>query len=478
MSTLPTAKTHNAANAFDHSEDHLLEFFSKAGSLYVNKKSYYGNESSAIELFKTAWRTGNHKECMQLLMWVRDVRTGAGNRSGARAILNWLANEYPEWIKANIGFIPQLGRFDDLFSLYGTSCEQEALQLWADYLNGKMDAGTGKGSLSGLAAKWADRQDAKLRAFMGMTPKAFRKMLVKKTRVVEQLMCAGKWEQIDYSGVPSVASSRYHNAFIKHDEIRYNSWKEALAKPPEEGGTTVNAGAIYPHDLVRLLKYGGSSGNLANAQFAALPDFMNGTNQRIMTICDFSGSMGSVACGSVTSMDVSLGLGLYCSDRLGKENPFYRMLIPFSDTSKLESWSNMTFEQAVQRIPNGYCGSTNIRGALRKILEAAKMFHATDDQIPNMLLIISDMQFDQGTTDRTPVNEALKEWEDAGYSRPKIVYWDTSGYQTQPATCKDKNVALVSGFSPSILTAVLGGKDFSPLAVMREALKKYYVVEP
>ena len=143
MSTLPTAKTHNDANAFDHSEDHLLEFFSKAGSLYVGKKSYYGTgtESSAISLFKAAWRTGNFKECMQLLMWVRDVRTGAGNRSGARSILNWLAKEYPEWIKANIGFIPQLGRFDDLFALYGTPCEQEALQLWADYLNEKQAFG-------------------------------------------------------------------------------------------------------------------------------------------------------------------------------------------------------------------------------------------------------------------------------------------------------------------------------------------------
>ena len=32
------------------------------------------------------------------------------------------------------------------------------------------------------------------------------------------------------------------------------------------------------------------------------------------------------------------------------------------------------------------------------------------------------------------------------------------------------NVALVSGFSPSIMTAVLGAKDMSPVSVMLETL--------
>ena len=67
------SKTHNGANAFEHSENHALEFFSKAGSLYTKKQSYYGNESSALELFKNAWRSDN-ETAMKLLFWLRDCR--------------------------------------------------------------------------------------------------------------------------------------------------------------------------------------------------------------------------------------------------------------------------------------------------------------------------------------------------------------------------------------------------------------------
>jgi len=72
--TQPTARTGNNAKAYEHSEDHLLEFFSKAGSLYTRKGYYYDGEETALDLFKIAWRAGREKECMQLLFWLRDIR--------------------------------------------------------------------------------------------------------------------------------------------------------------------------------------------------------------------------------------------------------------------------------------------------------------------------------------------------------------------------------------------------------------------
>lgn len=41
-----------------------------------------------------------------------------------------------------------------------------------------------------------------------------------------------------------------------------------------------------------------------------------------------------------------------------------------------------------------------------------------------------------------------------------------------------KNVAFVSGFSSSVLKAVLAAKDFSPMAVLEAAIEKYEVVDP
>ncbi len=82
-------KTHNGATTYYSTGNPLLEFFSKAGSLFEKRKSHYGNEANALDLFLNAWAV-NPETAMKLLLWCRDVRGGAGNRSGSRSILTCL----------------------------------------------------------------------------------------------------------------------------------------------------------------------------------------------------------------------------------------------------------------------------------------------------------------------------------------------------------------------------------------------------
>lgn len=491
-------RTHNDDFAYDNSGNALVEFFAKAGSLYTGKQSYYGNESSALDLFKGAWGA-DELTAMKLAMWVRDCRGGAGNRSGFRSVINWLAQNAVEWVKVNLPIIPAVGRWDDLLALIDTPCEAEAIKLWAEAI--KLG--------DGLAAKWAPRHTGKkkavfdkLRKALNMSPKDFRKLLAANTKVVETAMCSGNFGQIEYKGVPSVAMSRYAKAFGKRDAARFGSFKEALKK----GETTVNAGALFPHDLVRMLKEEAASSrswscgdvfdsDLVNSMFEAMPNFFSEARPdlsgeavaKVLAICDFSGSMETKIGGSVSAMDVSCGLGLYCSDRLGKDNPFYRMFIPFSADSRLVDWKNSTFSRtALEHMRSGYCGSTNMGGALMKILDGAKMFKASQEHMPNCLLILSDMQFDVGGSyssavsngDETVVEKCMRAWEEAGYKRPRIVYWNLAGNDNSPARATHKDIALVSGFSPSLLKAIFAGDDFSPMGVMKRALEKYEVVEP
>jgi len=405
---------------------------------------------------------------------------GAGNRSGFRDIIKWLANDKDgvRWMKANLHFVPEVGRWDDLESLVNTPCETEALSFWVRAIQDGHQ----------LAAKWAPRADKnkdifnKMRKIAKLDPKSWRKLIVKNTNVVETAMCSQNWQNIDYNKVPSVAMARYNNAFNKHDSVRYGKWRGALEKGVDEDGkeVKVNAAALFPHDVLRTVYSNQSQdNNLADAQFEALPDYMSDKSQRIMAICDFSGSMGTSVGGCIRAIDISLSLGLYCSDRLGKDNPFYRMFIPFSDDSKLISWKNKKFSKAVYSVNDGWFGSTNITAALDRILDSATMFNATNEQIPNVLLILSDMQFDQGTVSgETSVETALKKWEASGYSRPRIVYWNLAGYRNAPDIATSKNVALVSGFSPSLLESILSGEDFSPIAIMERAIEKYKIIIP
>lgn len=484
-------RTKEGAATFEHSLNHALEFFSKAGSQFTKKMAYYGSDSdeTALSLFQKSWIV-DKELTMRLLLWLRDCRGGAGNRSATRDILHWLAKNDPQWILANIGWIPLVGRWDDLMSLFGTELETVAAQLWAGAI-AKSDV---------LAAKWADRSYKPLQKALKKNEAELRKLLskIRKEHIVEFRMCAADWEKIIYEHVPSVAMARYTKAFGRHDDERFQAYKEALLA----GKTTVKASVLFPHDCIRTVKHGDKA--IADAQFDALPNYMEGTNEKIIVISDTSGSMSAIVAGSIQAMDVSQGLALYCSAKIPKDNPFHKRFIGFESESKFKVWEGMTFSQAVRNhdVFDGACGGTRIDKALDLILKTAVFYKLTNEQMPTMLLIVSDMQFHDGACHRaafdwsdkaevrrqkegavekeslTEIERCLQKWDKVGYKRPKVVYWNTSAYAGSQATANDKNVAMVSGFSPSVLKALLSGEDFSPVAVMMKALEKYKVVVP
>ena len=103
---------------------------------------------------------------------------------------------------------------------------------------------------NGLCAKWMPRKGhiaEALRIGMGMTPKQYRKTLVHLTKVVETQMCANKWNEIKYEQVPSKAHQIYKQAFKRHSPDQYQAYLGKLTK----GEAKVNAGAVYPYEIIR-----------------------------------------------------------------------------------------------------------------------------------------------------------------------------------------------------------------------------------
>lgn len=459
-------KTNEGGNTFEHSLDHHVEFFSKAGSAFEKKRSYYANEESALSLFQKAWIV-DKEVAFKLLLWLRDCRGGAGNRSGFRSCLHWLADQDPQWIEENLTWIPDVGRWDDMRSLFRTKLEVAAASLWATAL------------LEGdvLAAKWADRKDWQLRDRLGFNERDLRKLLSKlrKQHIVETKMCDKDFSEIDYEKVPSVAMARYTQAFRKNDEERFEFFKSQL----KSGGAKVHASVLFPHDIVRTVKHGDN--DIANAQFDELPNYMEATDERVVVLSDTSGSMGTQVAGSIEAMDVSQGLALYCSAKIDEGNPFHKKFVGFCSEGKFKDWNGMSFSQAVRSrsIFDGAIGATRIDKALDLLLKTAQFFNLEDSQMPTMLLVVSDMQFHSGCrTKGTEVNKALARWVKAGYSKPKVVYWNLSQYGGSPETVSAGNTALVSGFSPAVLKSIFDGTDLTPRGVMLRALEKYEIEVP
>jgi hypothetical protein len=425
------------------------------------------DKTNLINLFVKAYEE-DALTAMRILFWVRDVRGGAGERQIFRDIVKYLATSRTDIMRKNLSLIPELGRWDDLLVFVGTPLENDALSLIGYALkNGNQ-----------LVSKWMPRPNVNnlekkrqanaLRKFLNMSPAEYRKMLAESSNTVEQLMCANQFGKINYPHVPSRAMSDYMRAFSKRDNIRFSEFIESVKK----GDVKINAGAVYPYDIIKNLRFGISSG--ADVQWNALPNFLENNNERFLPVVDVSGSMGCSAGNNpnITCLDVAISLGLYISER--NEGAFKDVFMTFSDRPKLQVLKGSLSERYNQLSRADWDMSTNIENVFTTILNSAINNNVPENEMPTMIMILSDMQFNQGTNgnwDKTAQEIFELKYSESGYRMPKIVYWNIQSRNDNfPVQFNKEGVSLVSGFSPSLLTSVLSGEDLTPYSMMMKVI--------
>ena len=291
--------TANGMSSHSTSLNACVDMFFNVGAMRGKSKT-----NEVVNLFVKAYAE-DKLLALKLAFWARDVRGGAGERQIFKDIASYLATSRNKAsIKKNIALIPEFGRWDDLLVFIGTELESVALDV--------IKKGFDNDNTRGLVAKWMPRPTGKnpinrrdaniIRKHLGLSPKAYRKLLVEHSNTVEQAMCAKNWGAIEYSKIPSKAMSDYNKAFQKNDGDRFNAYLALL----ENGETKINASAIYPYDVLKNLKQGNSRG--ADAQWAALPNFMEGNTERVLPLVDVSSSMTCSAGDSrtLTCMDIAI----------------------------------------------------------------------------------------------------------------------------------------------------------------------------
>jgi hypothetical protein len=438
-----------------------VDLFFSIGSMRGKSKD------KVVKLFSEAFNE-NPLVSTKILFWVRDVRGGAGERQVFRDIISHLVNDTPQTVRKNISLIPEFGRWDDILVLLGTELEDDMFSLIKTALSNG----------DGLCAKWMPRKGEvanKLRRLFKVTPKQYRKMLVELTNVVETKMCAKEWEKIDYSKLPSLASSRYQKSFNRNDSQRYEEYKQSLL----EGTTKINAGAVYPYDIIKSMENGGDD-VVNNAQWDSLPNWMEGSVERILPVVDVSGSMSCPVGGNsnLTCMNVAISLGMYISER--NEGGFKDAFITFSESPQLEYLTGNLRQRYNQLSRADWGMSTNLEKVFQLILKQAKNKNISEDVMPTKILILSDMQFNVASRREFNSQSMIESmYEEAGYKIPDIIYWNLNASGGNFPVEFDKNgTALVSGFSPSILKSILGGKNMTPESIMMDTVndERYSVI--
>lgn len=466
--------TENGALTHKSTGTALLDMFAMGGAYRTR------TDADVILLFKNAY-IENPVYALKCLFYLRDVRGGQGERRFFRTVMHWLASYDTEAARRNLSNVAEYGRWDDLYCFVDTPLETDAFEAMRQQLILDVQCKT-----PSLLAKWLKSENtsskesralaSKTREYLGWSHKQYRKtlsVLRERINVLERLMSAGKWDEIEFDKIPSKAGFIYKNAFARRDIIKAKY--EAFAKSTT---TKVNAEVLNPVDIAnKIFSYDDwhKPSDVDRAMFDKywmnLKDYYNGREENGIAIVDVSGSMVG------QPMNAAVSMGAYIAER-GK-GPFKDHFITFSGNPQLIKFEGVDTYNKFWRARQADWGmNTNIEATFDMMLRVAIQNKCSQEDLPSVLYILSDMEFDGALTmgavsssrwDRgsvlhdtnaidTLLESISKKWQSYGYELPRVIFWNLNArHQNIPAM--GGRFSYVSGFSMNMVENILSGKD-------------------
>ena len=484
--------TENGALAHKSTNSKVYDMFALGGA--YRKRS----DEDCIVLFKEAFEE-DASLALKCLFYLRDCRGGQGERRFFRVCFRWLANNNPEAARRNLNNVSEFGRWDDLiYTCIGTKLESDMLAIIKHQLALDVECKT-----PSLLGKWMPSENASaqetrrvaniVREALHMTHKQYRKtlsVLRARINVLERLMSANRWEEIEFDKIPSKAGLVYKNAFARRDLIAKKY--ETFAKSET---TKVNAKTLFPYEVVAKAVegtrgWGYNFKDISDVDRAMiekywnnLPDYLNGNPCKMMCVVDTSGSMTGSSVDA--PLNVAIALGMYCAERVG--GPFKNHYISFASQPQLINISGVDFVDKVRRIyRTNLCDNTNLPAVFDLLKRIALDPKTNRDDIPETIVVISDMEIDSATSSwrngywtqkgtATEMEKIRAQWAADGLKLPKLVYWNVNA-RNNTILDSGSNVTFVSGCSPVIFQQVLTGKTGYSLMLDKLLSARYEAV--
>ena len=488
--------TENGAKGYKYTGNPLLDIAYKVPTLRREAAS----ENLYEKYFKDAYEFDpNH--ALKWLLYLRDIRGGLGERYSFRNIITNMSNDYfgSKDIEVDklVSYcdLEEYGRWDDLIELYMNSNSDRVKDTIIEIISNKLDEDLGNMDAEqpcSLLAKWMPsinassketRKKAKVLAKdLHLSYAQYRiclSSLRKYLNVIETKMSNNEWNKIDYNSVPSKANIIYKDAFLYHDKKRREQYIEDL----KNGDAKINSSANMPYDIVNKyfiqnnsIYYGyydkANMDDILEELWKNLPEYF--TNKDILPVVDTSGSMmdriGSK--GNVPALAVSVAMGIYCAQHI-KSEQFKNRFITFSNDPDIVRIDNKSLLNSIESVMNkknvGF--NTNVKAVFDLVLKTAVNNKLKQEDLPESILFISDMEFDEARRDgycyygkdedemKEEDNALMKiisdKYKSKGYKLPKLIFWNVnSRTDTIPVTKNDNGLILVSGFSTSIFKMV------------------------
>lgn len=496
--------TENGAVTHTTTRSDLLDMFAMGAAM--RKRS----DEDVILMFRKAFAE-NPTYALKCLFYIRDVRGGQGERRFFRVCMRDLAVQNTEAALRNLRHVPEFGRWDDLYVFVGTPLEAAALNFMKEQLALDIQCKT-----PSLLAKWLKSENTSsaesrrlaniTRKAMGMNHKQYRKVLSTlraRINVLERLMSENRWDEIEFDKIPSKAGMIYKNAFARHDIEREKSAKDVQTYAEFAKDTTkkVNAKTLYPYECVEeaakimgSTHWGGRHTNIndtnrlmTNKYWDNLTDYFNGASLNALAVVDTSSSMWG------TPVYVATSLGMYCAEKCN--GPFAGHYVSFSRNPRLVKVEGVDFCDKVDRIiRTDLCENTDIEKTFDMLLDTAIRNRCSQADLPQNIIIISDMEFDAArgagrtynwatrqyeyndTNVDTLMERIAKKWAAAGYQMPHLIFWNVDARQNNIPMLGNGPISYVSGFSPSIFQTIMTGKTGYELMMEKLDSERYAVI--
>ena len=497
--------TENGGVTHKTTKSDLLDMFAM-GAAFRNR-----SDADVINLFKNAYQE-NPVYALKCLFYIRDVRGGQGERRFFRVCMRWLANADADAAKRNLIHVPEFGRWDDLYEFVGTPLEADAFAVIKHQLALDVTCKT-----PSLLAKWMKSENTSsaescrlgtlTRKYVGMTSRQYRKtlsILRARINVLERLMSENRWDEIEFDKIPSRAGMIYKNAFARHDiERQKNENVQTYADFAKDATTKVNAKALYPYECVseavkvmlnptgwsyynRNVPLDDTNRLMVNKYWDNLTDYFNNATFNGIAVVDTSGSMTGASASA--PINVAISLGLYCAEH--NSGPFANNYVSFSSSPQLIRTEGVDFCDKVARIyRTNLCENTDIVATFDMLLNAATRAGVKKEDIPQNVIVISDMEFDSAVASwrsRSSISSAnaetvlegvARKWAAHGLEMPHLIFWNVDARQNNIPMIGQGRISYVSGFSPSIFETIMSGKTGYELMMDKLNSERYAVIQ-
>ncbi len=434
----------------------------------------FNNENDIIRLFNNALNEDSNLALANLL-YLLDIRNGKGERRLFKIIYNSLCQNNSEYALKILPFISELGRYDYILVGLNTPIEKETIELIKNQL--ELDKTSDNPS---LLAKWLPSHRThginsllakKLMNALNMSEKEYRMTLSNlrnKLNLVEKNLTNREYDKIDFSKVPSKAMIKYNESYTKNMPEKFQQYKDSVAK----GKNKINTTGLFSYEIIKKIISGQDCDTqLYDLMWKNQKEIIDSKGKNLLVVADTSGSMLSY--GAIPYC-TSVALALYIAER--NDGFFKNHFITFSEEPTLQEVKGNTLLEKVQNMQEINAWNTDVDKVFELILQTAQENNLKQEELPEQILIISDMEFDKGvySTTGTNFNGWKKSFNEVGYNLPTIIFWNVAGSTNGVPTTKFENdVAMISGFSTNILSNLLTLDKYSPKDVMLERLSIY-----